>query len=158
MVNPRRFDPVSLRIYAAVFESCSLTAGAAAFGISLAAATKRISDLEHDAGTRLFERSKSGVRPTAAGETLYGHPLTAKKRGASLLRLLGTAADTLGRPLKVWVQVRSFRDVPHDRSWHRHRRAAIGRGRRAPGVDAACARRSRRFVGAAALAAGLPQL
>ena len=84
MVNPRRFDPVSLRIYAAVFESGSLTAGAAAFGISLAAASKRISELEHDAGARLFER------------------------GASLLRLLGTAANTLGRPLKVGVQVRSF--------------------------------------------------
>ena len=40
MVNPRRFDPVSLRIYAAVFESGSLTTGAAAFGISLAAASK----------------------------------------------------------------------------------------------------------------------
>ena len=67
MVNPRRFDPVSLRIYAAVFESGSLTAGAAAFGISLAAASKQISDLEHDAGARLFERGGQHAGTAAQG-------------------------------------------------------------------------------------------
>ena len=103
MINPRRFDPVSLRVYAAVFESGSLTAGAAAFGISLAAASKRISELEHDAGTRLFVRGKRGVRPTAAGETLYRHALRLLGDLEGLAVAMGDYRDGVEAHVRLWA-------------------------------------------------------
>ncbi|MFM2407189.1 MAG: hypothetical protein RL223_5069, partial [Pseudomonadota bacterium] len=42
MINLNRFDLVSLRLFVAVVDAGSLTAGADRFGISLAAASKRI--------------------------------------------------------------------------------------------------------------------
>ena len=103
VINPRRFDPVSLRVYAAVFESGSLTAGAAAFGISLAATSKRVGDLEHDAGTLLFERSKSGVRPTAAGETLYRHALRLLGDLEGLAVAMGDYREGVEAHVRLWA-------------------------------------------------------
>ncbi len=59
MINLNRFDLVSLRLYAAVVETGSLTAGAARFGISLAAASKRMVELERDVGTALLKKNKN---------------------------------------------------------------------------------------------------
>lgn len=73
MINLGRFDLVSLRVFATVVDAGSLTAGAARFGISLAAASKRVAELEADLGTTLLERGKAGVVPTAAGRTLRQH-------------------------------------------------------------------------------------
>ncbi len=61
MINLNRFDLVSLRLFAAVVETGSLTAGAARFGISLAAASKRVVELERDVGTALRLRRLAEV-------------------------------------------------------------------------------------------------
>ena len=74
-INLNRFDLTSLRLFVATVDGGSLTAGAERFGISLAAASKRIAELESHVGTALLERSKRGVRPTAAGQTLLRHAL-----------------------------------------------------------------------------------
>ncbi|MFM2346893.1 MAG: hypothetical protein RL654_1646, partial [Pseudomonadota bacterium] len=50
MINLNRFDLVSLRLFVAVVDAGSLTAGADRFGISLAAASKRINELEQHCG------------------------------------------------------------------------------------------------------------
>jgi DNA-binding transcriptional LysR family regulator len=73
MVNLGRFDLVSLRVFSAVVETGSLTAGAMRFGISLAAASKRMVELERDLGAPLLTRAKKGATPTPAGQTLYRH-------------------------------------------------------------------------------------
>ena len=70
-----RFDLVSLRLFVAVVDAGSLTAGADRFGISLAAASKRIGELEQQLGTPLLARSKRGVEATTAGQTLHRHAL-----------------------------------------------------------------------------------
>lgn len=103
MINLNRFDLVSLRLYAAVMETGSLTAGAARFGVSLAAASKRVADLEGDVGTVLLTRGKKGVTPTEAGQTLYRHVL----RLSSDLESMALAMDDYGEGVQshvtLWV-------------------------------------------------------
>lgn len=68
-----RFDLESLRVFAAVVEQGSPAAAAEATHLVASAVSRRISELERDAGTPLFERHSRGARPTAAGQTLYRH-------------------------------------------------------------------------------------
>lgn len=69
----RQHDFTSLALFRAVCSSGSITHGAQEFGLALGAASRRISELERRLGAPLLLRSKSGARPTAAGETLLLH-------------------------------------------------------------------------------------
>src|SRR5688500_13880503 len=75
VINLNRFDLVSLRLFVAVVDAGSLTAGAERFGISLAAASKRIAELEQHCGVTLLQRSQRGVTATAGGQTLHRHAI-----------------------------------------------------------------------------------
>ncbi len=75
MINLNRLDLVSLRLFVAVLDAGSLTAGADRYGISLAAASKRIAELEHHCGIALLQRSARGVKATAGGQTLHRHAI-----------------------------------------------------------------------------------
>lgn len=68
-----RIDPFDLRLFAAVVELGSITAGARHIHLSLAAASTRLQQLEHALGATLLRRSKQGVRTTDAGRTLLLH-------------------------------------------------------------------------------------
>lgn len=68
-----RIDPFDLRLFAAVVEHGSITAGARHIHLSLAAASTRLQQLEHAIGATLLQRSKRGVRTTDAGRTLLLH-------------------------------------------------------------------------------------
>lgn len=91
MVNLNRFDLVSLRLFVAVIDAGSLTAGADRFGISLAAASKRTSELEQHCGVTLLQRSQRGVTATAAGQTVHRHAIEVIAR----LEQLAQAVDDL---------------------------------------------------------------
>jgi DNA-binding transcriptional LysR family regulator len=71
VINLNRFDLVTLRLFVAVADAGSLTAGADRFGISLAAASKRIAELEQHCGVPLLKRSQRGVSATAEGQTVH---------------------------------------------------------------------------------------
>ena len=58
MINLNRFDLVSLRVYAAVVETGSLTSGAARFGISAGRGQQAVGELERDVGATLLTRGK----------------------------------------------------------------------------------------------------
>jgi DNA-binding transcriptional LysR family regulator len=75
VINLNRFDLVSLRLFVAVVDAGSLTAGADRFGISLAAASKRIADLEQHCGMALLQRGQRGVMATPNGQTLHRHAI-----------------------------------------------------------------------------------
>jgi DNA-binding transcriptional LysR family regulator len=75
VVNLNRFDLVSLRLFVAVVDAGSLTAGAERFGISLAAASRRIAELEHHCGKALLQRSQRGVMATAEGRAVHRHAI-----------------------------------------------------------------------------------
>jgi len=68
-----RIDPYDLRLFAAVAEAGSITAGARAMHLSLAAASARLQKLEHATGSILLMRSKRGITLTDAGRTLLRH-------------------------------------------------------------------------------------
>lgn len=71
MINLNRFDLVTLRLFVAVLDAGSLTAGANRFGISLAAASKRIAELEQHCGIALLQRGQRGVSATREGQTVH---------------------------------------------------------------------------------------
>ena len=80
MINLNRFDLASLRLYVAVVDAGSLTAGADRFGISLAAASKRMGELEQHCGMALLQRSQRGVTATPNGQTLHRHAIEVMAR------------------------------------------------------------------------------
>lgn len=74
-MNLNRFDLVSLRLFVAVVDAGSLTAGAERFGISLAAASRRIAEFEHHCGKALLQRSQRGVTATPEGQAVHRHSI-----------------------------------------------------------------------------------
>lgn len=107
-INPHRFDLVTLRLFVAAVQAGSLTAGAARLGLSLAAASKRVAELEGHLGTPLLARSKRGVMPTEAGSQLMAHAVDLVAR----VEHLAVAADELrqggaGR-LRLWANTSAF--------------------------------------------------
>jgi len=68
-----RFDLTDLRLFLAVVDAGSITHGAAEAGLSLAAASERLRDMEAAGQVLLLERGRRGVAPTAAGEALAHH-------------------------------------------------------------------------------------
>jgi DNA-binding transcriptional LysR family regulator len=107
-INLSRFDLVTLRLYTACVREGSLTHGAERLGLSLAAASKRIAELEAHVGTPLLERSKRGVAPTAAGQVLLPHALEMVARLAQLaLAMEDVRGGTTGR-LRLWANTSAF--------------------------------------------------
>lgn len=68
-----RFDLITLNLVLAIAETHSITRGAEREHLALAAASKRLSDLETRLGVPLFERRARGVEPTEAGRALVRH-------------------------------------------------------------------------------------
>lgn len=68
-----RLDLTTLHLVLAIERARSITAGAKAEHLALAAASKRLADLELRLGVKLFERRARGVEPTEAGRALVRH-------------------------------------------------------------------------------------
>ncbi|WP_019995428.1 LysR substrate-binding domain-containing protein [Aureimonas ureilytica] len=68
-----RFDLPDLRLFLAVVDAGSITHGAGAANLSLAAASERLRDMEVASGVPLLLRNRRGVVPTRAGDTLAHH-------------------------------------------------------------------------------------
>jgi DNA-binding transcriptional LysR family regulator len=71
--TPMRFDLTTLHLVLAIADTRSITRGAERENLALAAASKRLSDLEARLGVALFERRARGVEPTEAGRALVRH-------------------------------------------------------------------------------------
>jgi len=67
------FDIVTLRVFLGVARLGSIGAAARNEHIAASAASRRISDLEHDLDTVLIKRAPSGAILTAAGKTFAAH-------------------------------------------------------------------------------------
>jgi DNA-binding transcriptional LysR family regulator len=107
-INLNRFDLTSLRLLVAAVDGGSLTAGAERMGLSLAAASKRMVELEAHVGHALLNRSKRGVRPTPAGQALMRHAVSL----VAGLEQLALAMDDLHRgasgQLRLWANTSAF--------------------------------------------------
>jgi len=69
----KQLEFTTLRLFVAVAEAGTLSAGAEASNIAIAAVSKRISDLEAATGTPFFQRHARGVTLTPAGRALLQH-------------------------------------------------------------------------------------
>lgn len=107
-INLNRFDLVSLRLFVAVVDGGSLTAGAELFAISTAAASKRISELEAHVGTPLLVRSKRGVAPTAAGQALLLHASGIVAGVEQLALAMDDFRRGAGGHLRLWANPSAF--------------------------------------------------
>ncbi|SDV46842.1 LysR family transcriptional regulator [Chitinasiproducens palmae] len=68
-----RVDVADLRLFRAVVEAGSMTAGAARVHRTLASVSERIKQMEEDVGVPLLSRGRGGVTPTEAGRVLLHH-------------------------------------------------------------------------------------
>jgi DNA-binding transcriptional LysR family regulator len=71
----------NLRIFDAAASMGSLSAGSQVVGMSQPQVSRRLRDLEEELGTRLFDRTPQGLRPTQSGSKLI--PLVAEMRKAA---------------------------------------------------------------------------
>ena len=106
--NLNRFDLVTLRLYVAAVETGSLTAGAERLGLSLAAASKRVAELESHVGAPLLQRSKRGVVPTAAGSTLLPHAAEMVARLEQLALAMSDVRGGTAGHLRLWANTSAF--------------------------------------------------
>jgi len=88
--NLARFDLVSIRLAVACAQGGSLTAAAREAHLALAAASRRIKDLEGAVGAPLFERHARGLVPTPEGRVFVKHGLALLQ---TLEQLGGELAD-----------------------------------------------------------------
>ena len=77
-----------LRVFVTVAELGSFSAAARELGVSQPAVSQNVAELERQVGTALFERNKSSLSITPAGENL-------KKYAAEILHWYGAANDSL---------------------------------------------------------------
>jgi DNA-binding transcriptional LysR family regulator len=73
MLNLAGIDLVTIRLVVAAAQAGSLTAAASEAHLALAAASRRLRDLEALAGMPLFVRHARGLVPTAAGRVVVKH-------------------------------------------------------------------------------------
>lgn len=106
--NLTRFDLTTLRLFVAAVEFGSLTAGAERLDISLAAASKRVAELESHLGTPLLQRSKRGVVPTAAGATLLPHAMEMVARLEQMALAMDDVRAGLFGHLRLWANTSAF--------------------------------------------------
>lgn len=66
-------DSRQLRYFAAIYEEGSLARAAERERVAVSALSRHLANLEAEFGGPLFTREPRGVRPTAAGERLFGH-------------------------------------------------------------------------------------
>src|SRR5271155_5822066 len=70
-----------LRYFVRIVEAGSFSRAAATIHVAQPALSHQIAELEEELGVTLLHRSARGVRPTAAGETLY-------REAAAILQLM----------------------------------------------------------------------
>ena len=83
-------DTRKLGYFVQIVDSGSITKAAAALHVAQPALSQQVSALENELKQRLLIRSKQGVKPTAAGHTLYRH-------AQSILRLVEQARQDVAK-------------------------------------------------------------
>ncbi|MGQ4274040.1 LysR family transcriptional regulator [Terrihabitans sp. B22-R8] len=110
-----RFDLTDLRLFLAVLEAGSITHGASEAGLSLAAASERLRDMEAAGDIVLLHRGRRGVRPTEAGEALAHHARAVLHRMAQMRSELGEYAKGLRASVRVFANTAAITEFLPER-------------------------------------------
>ncbi|HWI36889.1 MAG TPA: LysR family transcriptional regulator [Burkholderiales bacterium] len=114
-----RFDLIDLRLFLAVVDAGSITHGAASVGLSLAAASERLRDMEAMGDVRLLDRGQRGVTPTAAGEALAHHARLIEQQVARMRGEIGEHAKGLRTTVRLQANTAAISEFlpPRLASW-----------------------------------------
>lgn len=96
-----RYDLTDLRLFTEVVDAGSITAGAERSALALAAASTRIRGMEDALGAPLLVRSRQGVTPTPAGQTLLKHARAILAQSARLRDDLSAFAGGLSGEVRL---------------------------------------------------------
>ncbi|UGV24600.1 LysR family transcriptional regulator [Rhodopseudomonas boonkerdii] len=111
----RSFDPVSLRLFIAVCEERNIASAAKREAIVPSAVSKRISQMEVEAGVQLLERGRRGVTVTAAGEVLWRYARESLQLLDRMQAELGAFADGVQGHVRVFASKSALAQVlPED--------------------------------------------
>lgn len=106
-----RFDFTDLRLFLAVADAGSITHGAADIGLSLAAASDRLREMEATGQVRLLERGRRGVALTEAGEALSHHAREILNQAALMRGELGRYAKGIRASIRVVANTAAIVEV-----------------------------------------------
>jgi DNA-binding transcriptional LysR family regulator len=111
----RSFDPISLRLFIAVCEERNIANAAKREAIVPSAVSKRISQMEDEAGVQLLERGRRGVTVTAAGEALCRYARESLQLLDRMQAELGAFADGVQGHVRVFASKSAVAQVlPED--------------------------------------------
>jgi DNA-binding transcriptional LysR family regulator len=109
------FDPTSLRLFVAVCEERNIANAARREAIVPSAVSKRISQMEIEAGVTLLERGRRGVSVTAAGEVLWRYARESLQLLDRMQAELGAFADGVQGHVRVFASKSAMAQVlPED--------------------------------------------
>jgi DNA-binding transcriptional LysR family regulator len=110
-----RFDLTDLRLFLNVVESGSITAGADATQLGLAASSARVLAMEDTLGVPLLAREPRGVQPTAAGQALVLHARTLLQQMERLHGGLAEHAQGMKLQLRLLCDTVALHEVVPER-------------------------------------------
>jgi DNA-binding transcriptional LysR family regulator len=102
-LNPSRFNFVTLALIASVVRAGSISAGAKAMNLALAAASKRIADFESYVGVAIFSRLPQGVELTDAGRAIFHNILSILENVEELHRHIEEIGAGGRSHVRIWV-------------------------------------------------------
>ncbi|SNS84067.1 transcriptional regulator, LysR family [Noviherbaspirillum humi] len=116
-MNIARFDLVTLELFVAVARCGSITGGANQCHLAVAAASKRISDLEAHLGASLLYRHASGVKLTEAGHVCFQHALGVLEGVQRMSGAMSDYAAGVRGQIRIWANTSAITQfLPDDLS------------------------------------------
>ena len=97
-----------LKVFEAAASNGSLSAGASALGMSQPQMSRRLRGLEEKLGTRLFDRTPTGLRPTKAGTRLIPLAENMRRAAEDIVRVAPDLAFL--KPMTVRITVDEIRE------------------------------------------------
>lgn len=88
-VSPMKIDSTTVQLVLAIAEEGSISRAADRLNLAVAAASRRVTELEQQCGTQIFQRVPHGTKVTDAGRTLLEH---IRQIDSLILRLKDDAA------------------------------------------------------------------
>ena len=110
-----RFDLIDLRLFLNIVEAGSITAGAQATQLGLAAASARVLAKEDSLGSPLLTREACGVQATAAGQSLVLHARALLQQMEQLLGGVAEHAQGLKVQLRLLCNTVALHEIVPDR-------------------------------------------
>ena len=125
-LNVARFDLITLSLFVDVARTGSITRGAQQANLALAAASKRISDLEVHLGTALLYRHASGVTLTDAGNACFQHALGIIQDVDRMSGVMSDYASGMRGQVRIWANTSAITQfLPDDLHAFMHAHAGI---------------------------------